>query len=127
MPILYSVISRQTTILAKYAECVGNFAEVTEQVIAKIQLENHKLTYSHGNYLIHYICEDRIIYMAITDDVSNFFLIFKSEITRLLVFFQEFDRSRAFLFLSDIKRRFLSEYGLTVATAIMYGMNTEFR
>ncbi|XP_063705437.1 vesicle-associated membrane protein 7 [Culicoides brevitarsis] len=106
MPILYSVISRQTTILAKYAECVGNFAEVTEQVIAKIQLENHKLTYSHGNYLIHYICEDRIIYMAITDD--------------------EFDRSRAFLFLSDIKRRFLAEYGLTVATAIMYGMNAEF-
>lgn len=72
MPILYSVISRQTTILAKYAECVGNFAEVTEQVIAKIQLENHKLTYSHGNYLIHYICEDRIIYMAITDDVRFF-------------------------------------------------------
>lgn len=70
MPILYSVISRQTTILTKYAECVGNFAEVTEQVIARIQLDNHKLTYSHGNYLIHYICEDRIIYMCITDDVS---------------------------------------------------------
>lgn len=70
MPLLYAVISRANTILAKYADCVGNFAEVTEQIIAKTQLENHKLTYSHGNYLIHYICEDRVIYMCITDDVS---------------------------------------------------------
>lgn len=71
MPILYSVITRGPTVLAKYAECVGNFAEVTEQIIPKIKLEDHKLTYSHGNYLIHYICEDRIIYMCITDDVSS--------------------------------------------------------
>lgn len=107
MPILYSVVSRGTTILAKYAECVGNFAEVTEQIMTKIQLgDNHKLTYSHGNYLIHYICEDRIIYMCITDD--------------------EFERARAFLFLSEVKRRFLLAYGLQAATAIAYAMNTEF-
>lgn len=70
MPILYSVVSRGTTVLAKYAECVGNFAEVTEQIIVKISHENHKLSYAHGNYLIHYICEDKIIYMCITDNVS---------------------------------------------------------
>ncbi|CAD7091107.1 unnamed protein product [Hermetia illucens] len=106
MPILYSVISRGTTILAKFAECVGNFAEVTEQIIRKISSDNHKLTYSHGNYLIHYISENRIIYMCITDD--------------------EFERARAFLFLSDIKQRFIATYGLQVATAIAYAMNTEF-
>lgn len=71
MPILYSVISRGTTVLAKYAECVGNFAEVTDQIISKITLENHKLTYSHGDYLIHYVCENKLIYMCITDDVSK--------------------------------------------------------
>lgn len=92
--------------LAKYAECVGNFAEVTEQIIPKINLEDHKLTYSHGNYLIHYICENRIIYMCITDD--------------------GFERSRAFLFLTEIKKKFIQTYGLTVATAIAYAMNTEF-
>lgn len=106
MPILYSVISRGPTVLAKNAECVGNFAEVTEQIIHKIPLDNHKLTYSHGNYLIHYIMADRIIYMCITDD--------------------EFDRARAFLFLGEIQRRFLSTYGLQAATAIAYAMNTEF-
>ncbi|XP_055585789.1 vesicle-associated membrane protein 7 [Uranotaenia lowii] len=106
MPILYSVITRGPTVLAKYAECVGNFAEVTEQIIPKIKLDDHKLTYSHGNYLIHYICENRIIYMCITDD--------------------SFERARAFLFLTEIKKQFIQTYGLTVATAIAYAMNTEF-
>lgn len=106
MPILYSVITRGPTVLAKYAECVGNFAEVTEQIIPKIKLDDHKLTYSHGNYLIHYICENRIIYMCITDD--------------------GFERSRAFLFLTEIKKKFIQTYGLTVATAIAFAMNSEF-
>lgn len=39
---------------------------------------------------------------------------------------QEFERARAFLFLSDIKQRFIATYGLQVATAIAYAMNTEF-
>ncbi|XP_031622849.1 vesicle-associated membrane protein 7 [Contarinia nasturtii] len=106
MPILYSVISRGSTVLAKNAECVGNFAEVTEQIIKNIPTHNHKLTYAHGNYLIHFINEDRIIYMCITDD--------------------EFERARAFMFLNEIKRRFLMQYGLQAATAISYAMNTEF-
>ncbi|KAJ9590718.1 hypothetical protein L9F63_016234 [Diploptera punctata] len=106
MPILYSVISRGITVLAKYASCAGNFAEVTEQIMAKIPPENAKLTYSHGSYLFHYICENRIIYMCITDD--------------------EFERSRAFLFLNEIKKRFQTSYGSRVETALAYAMNTEF-
>lgn len=39
---------------------------------------------------------------------------------------QEFERSRAFLFLADIKQKFIHTYGLQVATAIAYAMNTEF-
>uniref|UniRef100_A0A182PV13 Vesicle-associated membrane protein 7 n=1 Tax=Anopheles epiroticus TaxID=199890 RepID=A0A182PV13_9DIPT len=106
MPILYSMVSRGQTVLARYADCIGNFTEVTEQIIPKIQLIDHKLTYLHGNYLIHYICDNRVIYLCITDD--------------------RFDRSRAFLFLQDINERFICMYGLTVATAISYAMNTEF-
>ncbi|XP_060532297.1 vesicle-associated membrane protein 7 [Cylas formicarius] len=106
MPILYSVISRGNTILARYASCTGNFAEVTEQIIAKIPARNDKLTYSHGNYLFHYICEHGIIYMSITDN--------------------EFERSRAFLFLNEIKRRFQSQYGASASSAIGYAMNADF-
>ena len=71
MPILYSVVSRGNTVLAKYATCAGNFVEVTEQIIQKIPQHNDKLTYSHGSYLFHYVCDNGIIYMCITDDVSN--------------------------------------------------------
>lgn len=76
MPILYSVISRGPTILAKYATCTGNFEEVIDKILPKIPPHNDKLTYSQGPYLFHYICEDRIIYMCITDDVSIFILLF---------------------------------------------------
>jgi vesicle-associated membrane protein 7 len=75
MPILYSVIARGTIVLTKYASCAGNFTEVTEQIMTKIPPENGKMTYSHGSYLFHYICENRIIYMCITDDVSIIILL----------------------------------------------------
>lgn len=39
---------------------------------------------------------------------------------------KDFERSRAFLFLTDIKQRFIQTYGLQVATAIAYSMNSEF-
>lgn len=70
MPILYSVISRGTIVLASYASCPGNFQEVTEQILAKIGPEDGKLSLSHSSYLFDYICEKGIIYMCITDDVS---------------------------------------------------------
>jgi hypothetical protein len=75
MPILFSVIARGTIVLTKHASCAGNFTEVTEQILTKIPPSNGKLTYSHGSYLFHYICENRIIYMCITDDVSIIILL----------------------------------------------------
>ncbi|XP_055894936.1 vesicle-associated membrane protein 7-like isoform X3 [Biomphalaria glabrata] len=106
MPILYSVVARGTTVLAKYASCAGNFTEVTEQILMKIPQENSKLTYSHGSYLFHYITEDKIVYMCITDD--------------------DFERSKAFLFLNEIKRRFQAQYGVRAQTALPYAMNSDF-
>lgn len=52
MAILFAVVARGTTILAKHAWCGGNFLEVTEQILAKIPSENNKLTYSHGRYVM---------------------------------------------------------------------------
>lgn len=106
MPILYSVICRGTTVLVKYATCAGNFEEVTQQILSKIPPHNDKLTYSHGNYLFHYVLENNILFMCITDD--------------------DFERSRAFLFLNTIKRRFQTTYGSSANTALAYAMNSEF-
>jgi len=106
MPILFSTVSRGVTILAKNATCTGNFLEVTEQVLAKIKSPNEKLTYAHGKYLFHYISEDGIVFLCITDD--------------------DFERSKAFAFLSEVKRRFRTQYGTRAQTALPYAMNTEF-
>lgn len=70
MPILFSVVARGTIVLAKYASCAGNFTEVTEQILSKIPPRDDKLTYSHGNYLFHYVAENKLVYFCITDDVS---------------------------------------------------------
>lgn len=106
MPILYSVICKGTMILAKYATCAGNFAEVTAQIIEKIPQRDDKLTYTQGTYLFHYISESNIIFLCITDDA--------------------FQRSRAFLYLNEIKRRFRSTYGYDIENVMPYAMNTEF-
>lgn len=106
MPILFCTVARGTTVLAKYASCAGNFTEVTEQILAKIPPDNSKLTYSHGSYLFHYICEDRIVYLCITDD--------------------DYERAKAFAFLSEIKRKFQMQYGVRAQTALPYAMNSEF-
>ncbi|KAJ8679323.1 hypothetical protein QAD02_015110 [Eretmocerus hayati] len=106
MPLLYSVVARGPTVLAKHAACAGNFEEVTEQILAKIPPQNDKMTYSQGPYLFHYVCEDQIVYMCITDD--------------------DFQRARAFLFLNEVKRRFRTMYGDGALTALAYAMNTEF-
>lgn len=106
MSLLFSIISRENIVLCKYADCIGNFTEVTENLISNILLTNHKMTYTHGSFLFHYICEDRMIYMCISDE--------------------NFPRARAFHFLSEIKLKFLSTYGLTAATAPANAMNKEF-
>ncbi|CAH1777508.1 unnamed protein product [Owenia fusiformis] len=106
MPLLFSVVARGSTVLVKHANCAGNFTEVTDQILSKISPENAKLTYSHGSYLFHYITEDRIIYLCISDD--------------------DFERSRAFLYLNDIKRKFSMQYGARAQTALPFSMDSDF-
>ncbi|XP_064486493.1 vesicle-associated membrane protein 7-like [Ornithodoros turicata] len=106
MPILYCVVARGGTVLSRYASCAGNFAEVTEQILQRVSADTPKLTYTHGSYLFHYILKDGIIYLCITDD--------------------EFDRAKAFHFLSQIQTRFQVSYGRQAHSALAYAMNSEF-
>ena len=47
MPLIYSIIARGTTTLAKYATCTGNFQEITEQILSRIGTADEKMTYTH--------------------------------------------------------------------------------
>ncbi|RVE41994.1 hypothetical protein evm_013355 [Chilo suppressalis] len=88
MAIIFSAVGRHNNILSKFASCDGNFTEIMQQVLSKIPCFNDKMTYSHGHYLFHYIVADGYCYFCITDKLCQ--------------------RSRAFLFLNEIQRRFLS-------------------
>lgn len=70
MPLFYSVVARGMVVLAKHANYQGNFGEILEGVLIQIGPENKKQSLLHDRYLYHYICEDQIVYMCITDDVS---------------------------------------------------------
>lgn len=105
MSIYYAVVARKTTILTKYAVYSGNFDEVTNEILRKVDRDG-KLTYTHDKYLFHYIASDMITYLCICDE--------------------DFPRSKAFAFLSDIMQRFGRQYGTTAKTALPYAMNSDF-
>lgn len=90
MPILFSAVAQEKTVIIKYSDYEANFMEVTEQILAKVPIHNNKLTYTNGNYAFHYISENKLVYFCITDI--------------------GFQQSRAFLFLNEIKKKYLSTF-----------------
>ncbi|XP_063375296.1 vesicle-associated membrane protein 7-like isoform X2 [Cydia amplana] len=89
MPILFSAVALKNVVLSRFACCEGNFIEIANEVLSKVSLQNGKCTYFHGPYLFNYIAENGHLYFCITDKTCQ--------------------RSKAFLFLNQIKRRFKSE------------------
>lgn len=112
MPILFSVVACDRNILAHFASCDGNFMEIAEQVLYKLPSDDNKMTYSHGIYLLHYIVENNYVYFCITDKSCQ--------------------RSRTFLFLNEIQRRFLANKELnksnfhTVLAEEMYRYSEDY-
>jgi len=106
MQILYCVISRGNTVLTKYASCVGNFSEISDLVISKIPFGDGKMTYKHGSYLYHYIQEEGLVYLCITEE--------------------GFGQKDAFHFLDRTQNRFKKRFALRAQTASAYSLNTEF-
>ena len=46
MPIIYSVVARETTVLAEHAAATGTFREVTKKILEKIPTNhNNKMSY----------------------------------------------------------------------------------
>lgn len=52
MSALFAAVARQTTVLAKYAVCAGNFAEILDQILPKIAEsdDESRYTYSYEKY-----------------------------------------------------------------------------
>jgi len=104
--LLCCVVSRGTTVLAKYSSVAGNFTEICQLVLARISPGDKRMSLSHGEYQYHYTSKANVITMAIAET--------------------GFDRAVVFSFLDRVAERFSLQYGETAQNAIAYAMNTEF-
>lgn len=109
MAIIYALVSRQKTVLAEYTATLatGNFPTVTRMLLEKIPVQDGKMTYVYDDYVFHYIVENSICYLCMSDEKNKHRLPYS--------------------FLQDMKDRFLSQFGLENATrAIAFSFNEEF-
>lgn len=51
MPIYYSLIARDTTVLVDHSENTGNFPQIAQTILAKVPREDTKCTYISGRYI----------------------------------------------------------------------------
>ncbi|ESN99929.1 hypothetical protein HELRODRAFT_185780 [Helobdella robusta] len=107
MPMLFSVVSRGTTILAEHAMAAGNFYEILQHILPQIaDSTEDRQTFSHSSYMFHSLRDNKIIYLVIAD--------------------KEFDQVIAFKYLSEIQKKFLQRYAAFANVALPYAMNSEF-
>mmetsp|Transcript_40318 Transcript_40318/g.59255 ORF Transcript_40318/g.59255 Transcript_40318/m.59255 type:complete len:224 (-) Transcript_40318:339-1010(-) len=109
MTILYALVSRGKTVLSEYSAptSTGNFPLVTRVVLSKVPPVDGKMTYVYDNYVFHYIVENGICYLCMSDELTKHRL--------------------PYAFLNDIKERFIALYGLeSPQTAIAFSFNERF-
>lgn len=104
MPILYSLIARGSTVLSEHTTSGGNFPTITRVLLNKIKDEDGRMSYIYDSYMFHYIVENHITYLCMSDDSSK---------TRI-----------AFTFLEDIMKQFQSTFGTRAMTAIAFSLSS---
>lgn len=110
MTILYALVSRQQTVLAENtnSSTTGNFPTVTRVLLEKIPQQDGKMTYVYDDYVFHYIVENGICYLCMSDEKNKHRI--------------------PFAFLEDTKDRFLMKFGLEAAQqSIAFSMNEDFK
>ncbi|KAG7337279.1 synaptobrevin [Nitzschia inconspicua] len=110
MAILYALVSREKTVLAEHTEtsATGNFPTVTRVLLEKIPVQDGKMTYVYDDYVFHYIVENGVCYLCMSDEKNKHRIPFG--------------------FLEDLKNNFIAKFGLEAAqTAIAFAMNEEFK
>lgn len=108
MSIIYSLISRGTTVLVDHTETTGNFQQITGSILQKIPLHNDtKCTYVSGSYHFHVIVDDGLIYLCMADE--------------------DFGKRRPYAFLEEIRQRFVnSSLKQRALTAYAYEFRRDF-
>jgi vesicle-associated membrane protein 7 len=86
----------------------GNFPTVTRVLLEKIPVQDGKMTYVYDEYVFHYIVENGICYLCMSDEKNKHRI--------------------PFAFLEDMKTNFVTKFGLEAAqSAIAFAMNEDFK
>ena len=92
----------------KRTNATGNFPTVTRVLLEKIPPQDGRMTYVYDEYVFHYVVENGICYLCMSDEPSKHRI--------------------PFAFLEDVKQRFLQQFGLEQAQqAIAFSMNEGFK
>lgn len=86
----------------------------------KLSLSLHMWKPDHI-YVYHWWCKYAFLYVS-----ASRLLDFVTSLWYSFDYFKEFERSRAFLYLNEVKGRFQATYGSRAETAIAYSMNNDF-
>ena len=91
MPIYYALVAKdeENTILTDYTQYSGNFQRVAADLMTKITRNSMK-TFETEDYSFHYINEEGISVLCMTD--------------------QKYNRKQAFSFLQEIKKALTNKY-----------------
>ena len=106
--ILCGVISRGTTILAKYIQVAGsNMNEFIDKVLEKISATSDESnSYTHGEFMIYYMSQRGITYLAIAQ--------------------KNFPQENVFNFLGEVMEKFQGYAGDSARSALAYAYEGEF-
>ena len=103
MPIYYALVAKRSNIvLAEYTEYSGNFQQYTMQLMQRIEADTKK-TFELEEFLFHYINEDGLTIMCMTDKAIQ--------------------KKIAFAFMQDVRKNLLQTYSLReIENAKAYGL-----
>eukprot|EP00007_Cunea_sp_BSH-02190019_P004482 CAMPEP_0174239026 /NCGR_PEP_ID=MMETSP0417-20130205/13209_1 /TAXON_ID=242541 /ORGANISM="Mayorella sp, Strain BSH-02190019" /LENGTH=192 /DNA_ID=CAMNT_0015317925 /DNA_START=86 /DNA_END=661 /DNA_ORIENTATION=- len=108
MPILYALVARGDAVLAEHAVATGNFVTVSRVILSKIPAdETRKMSYAYDDYVFHYMVEQQITYLCMTE--------------------REFPARIVFGFLNDVAGRLNAMYTPEqLQTSLAFSLNTSF-
>ena len=93
MPIYYALVGKSSggsnIVLCDFTSYVGNFHDICSKLMPRIEANTMK-TWELDEFFFHYICEDGIIVLCMTD--------------------KAYKRKQAFAFLGDTKKSLLQRY-----------------
>lgn len=68
MPLIYSFVSRGTTVLADYTSYTGNFSTVAIQCLEKCPTDNSKFTFTCDRHTFNYLVDGGFTFLVVADE-----------------------------------------------------------